>query len=255
MPRTKKPRRASSTVREYRFKIDAYSPETMPLNRLAEYLDDLAKLFGESQSVHLIKIEEGSTVPVLKVEREAEPKVRERLRLVRTNDAPAEAMRAAKDIDERLRRDNAKAVIIDPVDSKLIEFRGRDLNRFVEYGPFTQADTLDGTPIMIGGEEDPVPVHLEGRKRGEIYICRASRSTAKELAPYLFSTYIRAEGMARWIRRRNGEWEMRRFTIKSFTPLKERTLRETIDELRAVPAKWKEMDDPYAELARIRHTM
>src|SRR5438309_834296 len=113
MPRPKSRRRVSSAIREYRFEIDAYSPETMPLARLAEYLEDLATLFGENQSVHLIKIEKGSTVPVLRVEREAEQKVRERLRLVRINDAPAEAMRAAKQIDERLRRDDAKAVIID----------------------------------------------------------------------------------------------------------------------------------------------
>src|SRR5262245_31363298 len=79
---------------EYTFKIDAYSPQTMPLARLAEYLRDIATLFGESERVHLIRIRKGSTVPVLLIEREAEPKVRERLDAVRRNDGPPEAMRA-----------------------------------------------------------------------------------------------------------------------------------------------------------------
>src|SRR5713226_178056 len=100
-PRTKK-------VREYRFRIDAYTPETMPLGRLSEYLHDLSVMFGEDKSVHLIKIEGGSTVPVLLVEREAEPKVREQLQAVRQKEAPPDVMAAAANIDKRLRRDNAK---------------------------------------------------------------------------------------------------------------------------------------------------
>ena len=250
---TRKPTRRgkSTTVREYRFQIDAYSPDTMPLSRLAEYLENLSMLFGETHSVHLIKIEKGSTVPVLRVEREAEPKVRERLRLVRQKDGPAEAIRAAKQINELLRKDDAKGVIIDPIGSKVLDFSGRDLNRLVEYGPFSQPSRLDGVPIMIGGEEDLVPVHLEGRQK-EIYICRAKRSIAKDLAPFLFSTFIRVEGLGRWMRKRDGDWEMKRFTIKHFEELTPASLRQTIEDLRAIPAKWKDLDDPYAELARFR---
>ena len=33
--------------REYRLMISAFTPETMPMKRLAEYLFDLAALFGE----------------------------------------------------------------------------------------------------------------------------------------------------------------------------------------------------------------
>lgn len=256
MPRqkSKSRRRTIGGVSEYRFRIDAYSPETMPLDQLAQYLEDLADLFGESQSVHLVRIEKGSTVPVLRVQREAETKVRERLRLVRANEGPAEAMRAAKKIDERLRRDNAKATVVDPIDRNILEFRGRDLNRLVEYGPFSQQGTLDGTPVMIGGvEEDYVPVHLKGRQHGEVHNCIAKHSIAKDIAPYLFTDYIRVEGLGRWIRHRDGEWEMKRFTIRAFEILDKKSLKETIEDLRAIPAKWKELDDPYGELMKIRH--
>jgi hypothetical protein len=252
MPRAKT-KRTSSAVREYRFKIDAYSPETMPLARLTEYLKDLADLFGESQSVHLIKIEQGSTVPVLRIEREAETKVRDRLRLVTANAGPPEAMRAAKSIDERLRRDDAKAVIIDPVNKRVLEFRGRDLNRLIQYGPFSQPGTLDGEPVMIGGiQDDEVPIHLRDRE-GEVHNCWAKHSVAREIAKHIFTDYIRAEGRGRWIRQRNGDWHMERFTIKDFDVLDKRTLKETVEDLRKIPAKWKELDDPYGELMKIRH--
>ena len=83
--------RKTKTVREYRFEIDAYTPATIPLSRLSQYLSDLARMMGESASVHLSRVEKGSTVPIILVDWEAEPKVRERLRLVKFKEGPKEA--------------------------------------------------------------------------------------------------------------------------------------------------------------------
>src|SRR5262245_42318262 len=79
---------------EFRFEIKAYTPETMPLQRLAEYLDHLATLLGEAKSVHLVRLEGGSTVPVLAVDWESVPKVKKRANDVRNNEGPAEATKA-----------------------------------------------------------------------------------------------------------------------------------------------------------------
>ena len=237
----------------YRFKIDAYSPETMPLGRLAEYLADLSVLFGEDQNVHLIKIEKSSTVPVVLVDREAEPKVRERLNAVVRRDAPPEAMRAAASIDEKLRKDNAKGKVIAPTGDNLIVFPGKDHVEPLIYGPFTQPGIIIGMPIMVGGKNDPVPVHLQ--TKDGVYDCLARRERAREIASYLFTTYIEAEGIGRWIRHSTGEWEMKSFRIGNFKPLEYATLRDTIKKLRAVPAKWKEKEDPLSELRDLRHVM
>ncbi|MFZ0864037.1 MAG: hypothetical protein ABR881_23780 [Candidatus Sulfotelmatobacter sp.] len=35
--------------REYRFEIDAFTPATIPMARLAEYVSDLAKIFGNNR--------------------------------------------------------------------------------------------------------------------------------------------------------------------------------------------------------------
>lgn len=238
-------------TREYRFEIDAYQPETMPLGRLSEYLHDLALLFGDDRSVHLIRVERGSTVPVMLVEWEAEPKVRERLTAVKRREGPPEAMRAAADIDQKLRGDNAQAVVVDPLGKKVLEFLGRERKTVLEYGPFSQHGTLDGIPIRIGGELEMVPVHLE--RRGERYKCLAKRSVAKEIALCIFTTMIRVEGTGKWIRHPEGQWDMVSFVINDFTPLKDISIRGAIEELRAVPADWKQLDDPLAELEHIRH--
>ena len=236
--------------REYRFEIDAFSPTTIPMSRLAEYISDLAKMFGNNNNVHLLKIEHGSTVPVILVDWEAEPKVRDRLKAIKTHEAPDEAQEAAKDIDHRLLQDNAKAVLVDPAGGKVYLFPGREAATKLEFGPVNQAGTFQGVPIKVGGENDPVPVHLEdGREK---YIVLARRALAKDIAQKLFTSVIRVEGTGRWIRHTDGEWEMLSFHANSFRIIEDADLRRDISELRKLPGEWKKLEDPLAELEQIR---
>jgi hypothetical protein len=237
--------------REYRFQIDAFAPASMPMSRLAEYVSNLAKVFGSNNSVHLLKIESGSTVPVILVDWEAEPKVQERLRAVKSQEAPEEAIQAVKDIDRLLLEDNAKAVLRDPTGGKVLAFAGRDSATRMVFGPINQAGVFQGVPIKVGGENDPVPVHLEDGKQKHIVLAR--RSLAKDIAQYLFTTVVRAEGTGRWVRHSDGEWEMLAFHAASFSVVAEGNIRSNIAELRQVPGEWKSLDDPVTELERIRH--
>lgn len=245
-------KKRQSNLRKYRFRIDAYSPETMPLGRLAEYMAELAVLFGEDKSVHLIEIEEGSTVAALLVEREAEPKILENLDAVARKEAPPERMRAAANIDEKLRKDNAVGGVVDPAGGNIIQFPGRERVEPATYGPFNQPGVIIGVPIMVGGTDDPVPVHIED-KQGKVHNCLARRGVAREIAPYIFETVIKAEGTARWVRRPTGDWELKKFTIHHVRPMSDAPLRESVQRLRALPGKWKELEDPLGELMDIRH--
>ncbi len=236
--------------REYRFEIDAFTPATVPMARLAEYVSDLATMFGNNSYVHLARIEEGSTVPVVLVDWEAEPKVRERLKAIRNHEAPEEAQQAAKDVDRRLLQDNAKAVLLDPTGSKVLRFCGRENATKLEFGPISQPGVFQGIPIKVGGENDPVPVHLEDGKDKTIVL--AKRSLAKEMAQHLFTSMVRVEGTGRWIRHTDGEWEMLSFQAMSFKVIEDASLRKNIEDLRQISAEWKKLDDPLAELEQIR---
>jgi hypothetical protein len=237
--------------REYELKIEAYTPETIPMVHLAEYRADLATLLGEYKSVHFVRLAKGSTGIVHAVEYEAEPKIRERVHSVRNQDGPVDAQQAARRIDQRLAQDNASGTLIDPTSAKIIEFPGRKRFTQPEYGPFNQPGTIDGIPIRVGGETDPVPVHLEEPDQ-QPHICHASRAMAREIAPYLFSTFIRAEGIGRWHRDGDGQWVRDRFTIHSFKKLKEAPLSEVVSRLRAIPSEFAKMEDPLRELCMER---
>jgi hypothetical protein len=236
--------------REYRFEIEAYSPETIPMSRLAEYLTDLAIILGNEKSVHFLRLEKGSTVPVFMVEYEAEPKVRERIRQIKHKDAPERSLEAMTRLDKRLAEDNGRGNLVDPSGAKVLKFPGRDRLAVPVFGPINQTGVLQGVPIKIGGENDPVPIHLEDGKSK--YIVHAKRALAKEIADYLFTDVVRIEGTGRWVRNAESEWEMLTFTAHSVARVEDANIRKNVSSLRKIDADWKHMDDPLTALERIR---
>jgi hypothetical protein len=42
---------------EYVFRIDAFTPDTLPMARLAEYLSALAKLLGHQEHTHFVRVD------------------------------------------------------------------------------------------------------------------------------------------------------------------------------------------------------
>ena len=238
---------------EYRFEIDAFTPETLPMARLAEYMAEFALMLGQPEHVHFVRLQKGSTAVVANVEWEAIPKVRERIRAVRSQnpDAPLEAVRAFHRIDNRLAEDNATGALVEPTGKTVIRFAGRKRKIELEYGAVRQPGTVDGVPIVIGGEKDPVPVHLEDRDR--IHNCYAKRTVARQIAAFIFTTPVRASGLGVWRREESGLWVMERFLIQDFKPLDDASLSDVVDDLRRIDGSWQTLEDPLDELNHIRH--
>ncbi len=234
------------------FRLEAYTPDTIPMERLAEYLGNLAKLLGEEPSVHFVKLAKGSTKAICRVQREAVPKVDDRLARVKAGEGPPEARRAVREIDNMLRDDNASGALLDEEGAEIIPFPGN--RRIVEqpYGPFNQPGSFDGVVIRVGGRAKQVPIHLLDRQDNEI-IGHATREVARELAKQIFGAEIRCIGTGRWFRDHDGNWEMRNFMISSFERLDNRPLGEVVADLRTVEGDWHNLKDPWGELERIRN--
>lgn len=118
-----------NTFDEYEFWFDAYTPETIPMERLAKYMAALAKMIGHSSSVHFHRIASGSTVSVLNVKREDAPKVLRRLSLVGTDEAVAEADAGFDELNCLLRDDDAigrlsRTAADDTVSAVVLQFPG-----------------------------------------------------------------------------------------------------------------------------------
>lgn len=65
--------------KERRLKIDVFTPETLPMERLAEYMLQFAKVLGEPERVHFVDVEAGSAVLRARIEDVAVSKVERRI--------------------------------------------------------------------------------------------------------------------------------------------------------------------------------
>jgi hypothetical protein len=236
--------------REYRLKINAYSRDTMPMKRLAEYLTDMATLLGEESHVHLIAIESGCTCPVFLVDWEAEPKVMDRLEKAKRGEGPDDPRQAIVNINTRLRKDNASADLLNPLQSKVIEFPGATIDQPIEWPFINQAAELYGVPFWVGGRADLSNVHLLDGNRE--WPCLAERSKAISIAQHLYVSTLRVSGRGEWRKEPGGAWKLERFVIEEFEPIAATTVEQTIRDLRSIKAKWKSLSDPLAGLDAIR---
>ncbi len=224
------------------------------MERLAEYMHEFAVLLGETKNVHFVALEDGSTNLVSAVEVEAAPKVDERVYKAKRGEGPREPLDAIRNINRKLKEDNGTGALLENITrAEIIKFPGREETEAISFGAFNQQGSLDGQVIVVGGQRDPVPVHLE-TSEGKIYICHAPRTLAKGLAQYIFGSEVRANGTGRWLRDEAGAWQLERFTIANFEVLSDQPLTSVVETLRAIPgSEWPSLKDPWAELDEIRN--
>jgi hypothetical protein len=236
---------------EYRFVLDGYTPDTIPQARLAEYLADLALLYGNEKAVHFLKLEESSLAVVSVVELDSDEDVSDRVQIADSDAAPAEVRRVYQALRRRVIEDGGPAYIARGP-ARVLEFSlEQAVNEPLIYGPFWQQGHLSGTVILLGGKSDPVSVKLQDAN-GEVHTCKARREIAKRLRDHLFEQPVRVIGRGKWVREATGRWRLEQFDIDNFVPLEDESLSATIARLQAIDARWKDRPDPLAELEVIR---
>ena len=220
---------------EYELWIDAYSPETIPMERLAMYLAALAKLLGHEKSVHLERIDPGSTTPVARVEREAVPKVFARIDELRqaANDADG----GSPEINGLLRSDNAIGRLFRRAagsDEKaaILFFPGRESKTPEKFGPFNESGSVDGELLRVGGT-DSTDHALVRDPEGRTWSAIVSREMAQRMGSYIHQE-VRLNGEMRWERSSEGEWKLLSFRASDFLALDDQTLVQSVAKLRAL---------------------
>jgi hypothetical protein len=233
---------------EFRLKIEAYTPETMPMERLAGYLAEFARMLGESASVHFVRLEPGSTSIVHRIDTEAIPKVKNRTSAVRRGLGPRDSVRAYRRINKMLIEDNGSAVWREEkTEADIIVFPGKAAAEELITG-ITQTGSIDGEVVRVGGLQSLVPIMLRSENQ-ELSGCWADRTVAKALAGHLFEP-VRLFGTGRWNRNDEGTWKLDFFRVASFGALREVSLSGALNELRTIPMEWDE--HAFEELTSMR---
>lgn len=238
---------------EYSFKIHAYSPETFPMERLGQYIAELGTLLGEVNSVHFVALKEGSTDIRHRVKAEAVPKVEENVREVGRGNAGVVHLNAYREINRKLKEDNAIGVFdrIDGDGAQLLRFPGREEEDPAPPDIVVQTGMIDGIVISLGGRDNTVPVRIQDGDT--IYKCTTSREIARLLGPHIYGDELRLIGEGRWLRTHDGEWSLDHFKIQSFDALDVRPLIDVVNDLRASGGNWDDSADAWAEIQELRN--
>lgn len=236
----------------FRLRITAYSPDTIPMARLAEYMQGFAALMGCEARVHFKGLAKGSTVLQAEVETEDAQRVEERLRAVDAPDGSADAKKARALLEALLREDNARGSLSSDRGERFIKFLGIDAVIAERIGPIRESTTVEGEVVRVGGKDRTLHATLVSAEGKAFNLTTTSRDKAKGLATNLFSK-VRAHGTGVWYREESGEWVLDELKLEDFEPIEERSLLEAVAELRSInDSGFSKIPDPLAALRDIR---
>lgn len=242
---------------EYELWIDAYTPDSIPMNRLAEYLAAFSKLLGHQANVHFSRLEKGSIAHVAWVEHEASPKVSDRVSQTAAGTAANDALAAYADINKLLKFDNAIGELrARPAGGKtavVIQFPGRNTQEPEKFIPFWEPAEVDGELVRIGGKDSSAHAQIVDGE-GRTWSITLTRDLASRIAQFLYKgPVLRAIGTARWERAEDGEWKLLDFRVDDFEILDDVGLTEATVRLRALrDTDWSTQQDIDSTIARIR---
>lgn len=237
------------TGTEVSWVLDGRTPDQLPMARLAEYMAELATMFGETGHVHFARVEKGSTRLVAKIDvGKPAQRVQSRIYAVRDRRAPREAMTAFRKIDEMVAADGGRA---------RLQFGTANVLRFTGSGNALPEEAVtmhdDGTitgQLYAMSEDRTGMVHARIRPRQDkSYIaCTADIAVGRELRNYLFES-VRVQGRGRWVRSPQSAWTCHSLHVRSVWRVKDAPLREAVDALRKLEANWP--DDPLSDWEKL----
>lgn len=242
---------------EYELWIDAYTPDTIPMNRLAEYLAALSKLLGYQANVHFSRLEKGSLLSVAAIEDVVSPMVDDRVSQAAAGTAANDALIAYADINRLLKQDNAIGELRGRkktgATAVVIQFPGRDSPDPEKYAAFWEPAELDGELVRIGGRDSSAHAQIVDMD-GRTWSITLARELASRIAPYLYKgAVLRISGVARWERNEAKEWKLLDFKAEEFKILEDLDLDEITTQLRALRnSDWSSQTDIDSTIARIR---
>lgn len=229
----------------YTFKIEGFTPETMPFGRLIDYYVQLKQMLGLPEHLHLVGIFESSHGTCLAVDGEARKRVDERLLRIKDGSAPKPALRARDQINFMLQEDGTSGEFFGPDGANVIPFPGKRADEDVIYSICDQT-VFSGEVYHIAVSKDEVKLRVATDTFGVVF-CVAPRSMGVELRSFL-DERLQITGRGTWTRTSDGAWTVSDVTIVDFRPV-QKSLRETVDKLRALEVDWPE--DMLGEIDRI----
>ncbi|WP_447789446.1 hypothetical protein [Pseudomonas farris] len=205
----------------YTLRIKGSHPNKLPLDRLALYLAELAKLLGDKELVHLDRVGVGSAALKVWTEPEAAPSVSERVALAvaHSGEADQEAIKALTKINELLSQDGKKGELKNPSGAVIYPFPGAKKAQHSKDLLIDQESTVTGRVIKIGGRDETIPLLLKDADGTEYRCTVKGEDLAREISAHYLGDPIEVTGKGKWRRTNDGRWILENLIVTAWSPL------------------------------------
>lgn len=227
---------------ELSFVIPGYTPDTMPLDRLIEYLQQMAVVLGDPTNLHLVEIRQSSVAPVLRAPKATALEARERASRMQRGDGTKRQVDAYNRIRRMVRRDAVgtqyagRPALLKTFERVILEIPAAPEDSGVVEG-LRQASSVDGQLIRIGGAGEDAALQVQELDGRILSGFTAKRHLAKELAQLLWEP-VRLNGVGIWCRDSEGLWNLSRMQVQSYERLADEDALLTLERLRDLAISW-----------------
>jgi hypothetical protein len=224
---------------ELSFVIPGYTPETMPLNRLIEYLQQMSVVLGDPENLHLVEVRESSCAPTFHMPKTVALEAHDRVAKISRGDGTKKQVDAYNRVSRMLRRDSReerRPAILRSPRKVILEIPVAPDDLGVLSG-VRQSSTVDGQLIRVGGAGDDATLQVQDLDGRIMSGFTAKRAIAKELARLMWEP-VRLSGIGQWGRSDDGVWFLERMQVQSYERLEEEALGVTLERLRSANVVW-----------------
>jgi len=224
-----------SNTLEYTFKIEHFTPETMPFGRLVEYYAEIKRMIGVSDNLHLVGVVEGSHGSAFAIDRNHEAALVNRLTCLNDRTAPKTAVRAQSAINKMLKEDGTSGTFYSANGKNVINFPGKREDDNVQLR-IRDAASFTGELYHISGTKEDAKARISTDAYGVVF-CTTTRDIAKDLRDFLFED-VKVSGRGTWTRNEGGTWDIDEFFITDYTPINRENIRSAVDRIRGLGIHW-----------------
>jgi len=237
----------------YVLRIKGFTPDTLPLSRLGEYLSALSELVGPEAPAHFDRVTKGSAKLKVKILEDAAPSIEVRVRFASVAEPNSEPRRAYERIQSLLRDDQTSAEFRPEKGAVILAFPGAKNAPPKRTASVRECGELNGRIIRLGGKDDTIPVGLL-QSDGTVINCTATVELARQLKQYLLEPVdVVLSGVGRWTRTAEGPWEVSDFKISACDTLQYDGFDEALEKVRMHGSGWDAERDIDAVLHHVRY--
>lgn len=215
-------------MKELTLYLNDLTPGHISLQRLAEYLHALGRLYGHENAVHFDSVNAGSAQLQSLVEEEAYPSIINQVREACSGVGSRRAVGGFERLSELMAEDHTGGSL---------RSGGEPVLEFLVPKPddeplrLSKPSSVQGRLYSVGGKDHTIPVRIEGADLETLH-CEASIDIAERLGQFLFKA-VRVSGDGQWERKSDGSWRLMKLKITSFVQLEDIGFKEAVARLRA----------------------